>query len=624
MKLLLINPRFPESFWSFSWALEEVVREKQALNSPLGLATLAGLTPDGWEITLIDENVEPIDWSAEADVVGVCGMGVQFPRQKEILQHFRRKGCFVVAGGAYASLCPEEYADLADVVIAGEAENIWPQFCRDFAKGDPQKLYHETGEVDITTSPVPRFDLLKLDKYQKVSIQFSRGCPFLCEFCDIIVMFGRKPRTKSFEQVEQELEVLRAHGVKSVFFVDDNLIGNLPQARKLLAFLTEYQKKHDFPFTFGTEASLNMASEPKLMEAFKTAHFEWVFIGLESPSEESLAETKKNQNLRGDMLSNLRTIYSYGIDIMAGFIIGFDHDDQTIFERQYKFIMESGIAVSMVGLLVALPKTPLFKRLAAAGRLASKDTTPDGTRPYTNIVPEKMTQAELVEGYQQLLFRLRSDKNIHERLLNKVKYLKDPPTTPYLTWRQKLAYFSRLLIFGILPGGPKRMYYFTKSFFWGLAHPQSLPIILTDWIASISLKNFGDRYKRVPGQAETTLATLKQKLLTGIATPLERGWMDLRLSVLQNRPHIWIDLNQPLDSKAVRVLYRTLSQTLKVSRQAVVLDLHQLKENQLQYLITLLKKLRRYHEQIQIQISETLYPRLKDQLMFFRYSLVAA
>jgi hypothetical protein len=358
------------------------------------------------------------------------------------------------------------------------------------------------------------------------------------------------------------------------------------------------------------------------MEAFKAARFEWVFIGLESPSEESLVETKKNQNLRGDMLSNLRTIYSYGIDILAGFIIGFDHDDETIFERQYKFIMESGIAVSMVGLLVALPKTPLYQRLEKAGRLIA-NKTPDGTRPYTNIIPEKMTQEQLVEGYQKLMFRLRSDRAIHERLINKVKYLQDPPTTPYLTLGQKLSYFFRLIFLGVIPGGPRRIYYFTKSFFWGLLHPRSLPVILTDWIASIALKNFGDRYRRVaPSQAETTLALLKQKLIGGIAAPFGRGLMDLRLSILQNRPHIWIDLKQELNPKAVKVLYRTLSKTLKESREAIVLDLHQLKESQLQNLELLLKKLRRYHEQIQIQISEALYSKLKDQLVFFQYSLV--
>lgn len=218
MKLLLINPQFPESFWSFSWILDKVLRDKKTVNTPLGLATLAALAPQDWEIQIIDENVEPIDWSAEADIVGVCGMAVQGPRQREILKHFRNRGAYVVAGGSYASLCPEDYEEDADTVVSGESERIWPEFCKDFLAGKPKKLYKETESVDLSTSPAPRFDLLKLDRYQKVSIQFSRGCPFRCEFCDIIVMFGRKPRVKTFEQVEKELDNLREAGVKSVFF----------------------------------------------------------------------------------------------------------------------------------------------------------------------------------------------------------------------------------------------------------------------------------------------------------------------------------------------------------------------------------------------------------------------
>src|SRR5262245_13978732 len=210
MKLLLINPRLPESFWCFSWALRHVARDKKAVLSPLGLATVAALTPPDWDVTILDENIEPIDWDARADVVGVCGMAVQYPRQREIAAHFRRQGCHVLAGGSYAPLCPEEYQDVADTVVAGEAEYAWPRFCDDFRRGRPQRLYQETGVVDLADSPVPRHDLLKLHLYQSVAVQFSRGCPFRCEFCDIIVTFGRKPRTKPLNQVERELDLLRS------------------------------------------------------------------------------------------------------------------------------------------------------------------------------------------------------------------------------------------------------------------------------------------------------------------------------------------------------------------------------------------------------------------------------
>jgi radical SAM superfamily enzyme YgiQ (UPF0313 family) len=622
MKLLLINPRFPESFWSFSWAINKVTRDKKTINSPLGLATLAALTPAEWGITIIDENVEPIDWDFEADIVGVCGMGVQVARQKEILQHFRKRGVFTVAGGSYASLCPEEYYGLVDTVVAGESEKIWPQFCDDFVAGHPQKHYQETGEIDLVTSPVPRYDLLKLDVYQKVSLQFSRGCPFNCEFCDIIVMFGRKPRTKSPEQIGLELDLLRQHGVTNAFFVDDNLIGHLPQAQKLLAYLAAYQKKHNYRFSFGTEASLNMATDTELLQLFKAANFEWVFIGIESPNAESLKETKKNQNLREDIQTSIRTIYSYGIDIMAGFIVGFDSDDQDIFERQYQLIVGSGISVAMVALLYAIPKTPLYKRLKEAGRLEPVDIL-DNTRPTTNIVPQRMTREELVTGYLKLYQRLLRDRVTYQRLANKIRYLKDPIVPPYLSWKIKLQYFGRFFFSGIVAGGPRRFYYFLRSFALGIRHPKNLAIIISDWIAILSLKAFADRYFEVSSsRAQAALQFLQQKLLRRIAEPIERGLVALRLETLQDRLHIWVDIRYPLDRKVMNRLARSVRQTLKRSREAVVVDCRHLKASSAVQLEILLKKLRRYHHQIHFQITEALHHQLSHEFALFHYTLV--
>lgn len=623
VKLLLINPRFPESFWSFSWAINKVTRDKRTVNSPLGLATLAALTPKDWEITIIDENIEAIDWSAEADIVGVCGMGVQVPRQKEILRHFRKRGIYTVAGGSYASLCPEEYPNVVDTVIAGEAEKIWPEFCADFEAKQPQNFYEETGEIDLSTSPVPRYDLLKLNDYQKISLQFSRGCPYLCEFCDIIVMFGRKPRTKTPEQVGRELDLLRQHGITSVFFVDDNLIGNLPQAKKLLSFLAEYQEKHHYNFSFGTESSLNMASDKELMSLFKKANFEWVFIGIETPNIESLKETKKPQNMREDILTSVQTIYSYGIDIFAGFIVGFDSDDQTIFDRQYEFIVSSGIAVAMVGLLHAPPKTPLNQRLQKAGRLRQVDAS-DNTRPATNVIPLRMTYDELVEGYQKLLRRLLQDRVIYRRLVNKLHYLKNPLTSPHFSWKQKIRYTWRLLWFGIVTGGPARLYYFSRSLLLSFRQPKGLALIMSDWIATLSLKAFVDRYDSPSvSQTQTVLHALREKLVRRIAEPLQRGCIALRIAVLQDRAHIWIDLKQPLNRKAIRVLSRSIRQTLKKSKEAIILDCRQLKVSSGAQIESLLKKLRRYHHQVHIQLTETLYQQLRDEFILFHYTLVA-
>ncbi len=296
-------------------------------------------------------------------------MGVQFQRQSELLAYYRGRGLSVVAGGSYASLCPEKYAERADAVIAGEAEYVWPQFCKDFEAGIPEALYRETGTVELPDSPVPRFDLLKLDLYSGASLQFSRGCPFRCEFCDIIVMFGRRPRVKTMEQVGRELDALRAQGVKRVFFVDDNLIGNRPQAKALLHFLKDYQTRHNYQFGFGTEASLNLASDDELLRLFREANFSWVFIGIETPDEASLKETKKTQNVGGNMLENLYRVYANGIDVLAGFIVGFDNDTLETFDVQHDFIMASGIQSAMIGLLHALPRTPLYERLEKEGRL---------------------------------------------------------------------------------------------------------------------------------------------------------------------------------------------------------------------------------------------------------------
>jgi radical SAM superfamily enzyme YgiQ (UPF0313 family) len=218
LRLLLISPKFPESFWSFKWAVDRILPGKRAINPPLGLATLAALCPPHWQVTIVDENIEAVPLYPEVDLIGVCGMGVQFERQRQLLAYYRSQGYFVVTGGSYASLCPERYQTIADAVVAGEAEYVWPRFCRDFETGRPLSFYQETGTVDLGDSPTPRFDLLQLDKYTTATLQFSRGCPYRCEFCDIIVMFGRKPRCKPLVQVQRELDALRAAGARNVFF----------------------------------------------------------------------------------------------------------------------------------------------------------------------------------------------------------------------------------------------------------------------------------------------------------------------------------------------------------------------------------------------------------------------
>ncbi|MFB6260327.1 MAG: radical SAM protein, partial [Thiohalorhabdaceae bacterium] len=406
VRLLLINPRPPESFWSFSWAMDRVMAPQRALNPPLGLATLAGLCPDHWEVTIVDEAVEPIPAQPHADMVGVCGMGVQHTRQRELLGRYREQGYYTVAGGSFASLCPDQLTDVADTVVAGEAEAIWPRFCANFEAGRPQASYIESGAVEMSDVPVPRFDLLSLDRYATASLQFSRGCPYQCDFCDIIVMFGRRPRTKAPEQIGRELDALRNQGADSAFFVDDNLIGNKKVAKALLRYLADYQKRHDYPFQFGTEASLNLAQDPEMLGLFREAGFGWVFLGIETPDVESLRAAGKMQNTKADLLDSVHTLYAYGIDVFAGFIVGFDNDTPEAFEQQHRFIVDAGIQVAMVGLLTALPHTPLYERLEQEGRLRHDVAPGDNTGGHTNILPAGMSYQAMVSGYTALYRRL--------------------------------------------------------------------------------------------------------------------------------------------------------------------------------------------------------------------------
>jgi radical SAM superfamily enzyme YgiQ (UPF0313 family) len=455
VKIYLVTPRNPPSFWTYDRILP--VLGKKCVFPNLSMPTVAGLTPGEHEIVLCDENVEEIDFDVEADLVGVTGYIVHKQRMLEIVAEFRRRGRFVVVGGPYASLCPEELRGRCDVLFVDEAEETWPVFLRDFARGTWKTEYRPDEKPDLSLSPKPRFDLLKVDRYHALTIQFARGCPFNCEFCDIIVVYGRRPRAKSVEQVMAEVEECHRLGATQVFVVDDNFIGNKKLAKDLLRAMARWGAEHDYPIDFNTEVSLNVAQDDELLGLLRDANFTTVFIGIESPRVASLKETRKTQNTRGDLVESVRRVHSYGIQVQAGMIVGFDNDDLSIFEEQLRFIQEARIPVSMTGMLQAMPKTPLHTRVAKEGRLLA-DSTGDQF-VFSNIQPKRMTRRQLYEGYSRLIAQLYDFRAYRERTLGFLLNRGRQVTRGFHVHRGELQLFVRILGHTVFRAGPRRAWF---------------------------------------------------------------------------------------------------------------------------------------------------------------------
>ena len=414
--IVFVNPRFEVSYWGLEHALTLLGKKCNVPTACLPL--LAALTPPGHQVTLVDENVESIDFDrlARADIVGLTGMSVQRGRMREILGELKARGVFTVVGGPWVTVQEDYFDDFTDVIFIGEAETTWPQFLDDWAHGRHQRRYEQAEPTDMTRVPVPRYDLLKAKNYVFGSIQFSRGCPFQCEFCDIIVTFGRKPRMKTSAQVIAELEALRRQHLPIAFIVDDNLIGNKVAAKALLRDVAAWQAAEGYPLQFFTEASLNLSEDDELMELMVAANVTVVFIGIESPNEESLREAKKYQNVHkgGTIVERVRKVQDAGLEVWSGMIVGFDHDDTRIFKEQADFIRQTDILHAMVGMLSAIPKTPLHARLKKEGRLDLQDEQPFGT----NVIPLGMTRDELRDGYIDLMRDLYDPDFYFERLEN--------------------------------------------------------------------------------------------------------------------------------------------------------------------------------------------------------------
>jgi len=475
IKVLMVWPCFPASFWSLCEVMQMV--PERSLVPPLGLITVAALCPAQWEIRLVDLGFqdlrdEDILW---ADLVMVSAMAVQRKGVRLTLERASKLNRRTMIGGPYASSEPDALLPLADHVVVGEPDEVFPQIALDLERGSARRLYSIAEKPDVSRTPVPRFDLLELNKYTFMSVQFSRGCPFTCEFCDIITIYGRRPRTKSPAQLTGELDaILQLGWRKEVFVVDDNFIGNHKAALELAQELERWQRRNGYPFAFFTEASIDLASRPALLDAMVKANFCRVFIGIESPSRESLKETKKFQNLRRDPLDSIRLIQQHGLWVMGGFIVGFDSDPPDIFYQQIDFVERAAIPWAMTGVLQAPPTTPLYERMKREGRLLQDNPEPSNFDPpnFRPVLP----LPELLDGAKRMLLTLYYPRRFFERALDSLErwQLQPGQRAPALS----LLYLLRVLLKsvwkqGVLSGYRRAYWRYMRRLVsrWGL-HPQ--------------------------------------------------------------------------------------------------------------------------------------------------------
>jgi radical SAM superfamily enzyme YgiQ (UPF0313 family) len=472
---------YPDTFWSFKHALKFV--SKKASFPPLGLLTVAAMLPKEWDVKLIDMNAselthQDILW---ADYVFISAMSIQSESADDVIQRCNRLNARIVAGGPLFTSSPEYY-DNVDHLILNEAEITLLMFLNDLKKnnGRAEHIYTSEDWAEITTTPLPRWDLINIKNYTSMNVQYSRGCPFDCDFCDITVLYGRKPRTKNKEQVIAELDALYFTGWRGpVFFVDDNFIGNKSKLKKeILPAITEWMTKRKNPFYLNTEASINLADDEQLMYQMVKAGFEAVFIGIESPNTDSLVECNKTQNSNRNLISSIKTIQQAGLEVQGGFIVGFDNDPPKIFDDLTNFIQDSGIVTAMVGLLNAPKGTKLQKRLETEGRML-KDFTGNNTDFSINFIP-KMDSKKLLDGYQNILNKIYSPKYYYERVMLFIKEFEPKKKKVFhLNPSYILALFRSIIKLGVI--GEERIYYW-KLFLWTLFRkPQlfSLAILFT-------------------------------------------------------------------------------------------------------------------------------------------------
>ncbi len=474
---LLVYPEFPDTFWSLKYAIKFI--SKKSAYPPLGLLTVAAMLPEDWDKKLIDMNVEKLrdidlKW---ADLVFFSAMSIQLESVKRVISGCKKAGVKTVAGGPLFTVWPEKFDDI-DYLVLNEAELTLPQFLEDLEKGHPKHVYSSKEWPDLCRSPKPLFDLINIKNYSSMNIQYSRGCPYNCEFCEIIVLYGHKPRLKSTAQVIEELDMLYNAGWRgTVFFVDDNFIGNKEQLKNdVLPAIIGWSERKGHPFTFHTEVSINLADDDELMRLMVNAGFTMVFIGIETPHKDSLAECNKYQNINHDLMDCINRIQKHGLQVQGGFIIGFDSDPDTIFDSLIRFIQESSIVVAMVGLLNAPRGTKLFQRLERENRITS-DMCINNTDFSINFLP-RMNYDKLVTGYKKVLDTIYKPSNYYDRV---TRYMRKTSTARNVSGKIQLSGIAAFIrsIFSLGIAGKERRLYWKLMFDTLFHYPRQIPTAVT-------------------------------------------------------------------------------------------------------------------------------------------------
>lgn len=489
MKALLIYPEFPDTFWSFRYALKFIHRK--ASSPPLGLLTIAAMLPEAWEKRLVDMNVESLDdnYLKWADLVFVSAMSVQKESVKEVIERCKTAGVRIVAGGPLFTTEYEKFEDV-DHLVLNEAEITLPCFLEDLRNGVAGHCYATDKWADLRTTLIPLWGLINKKHYASINIQYSRGCPFNCEFCDITLLCGRTPRTKTREQIIRELESVYASGFRGqVFFVDDNFIGNKKKLKEeILPAIIEWMEEKKHPFTFNTQASIELADHGDLLAMMVAAGFDVVFVGIETPHEQSLAECNKFQNRDRDLLASIRIIQKAGLEVQGGFIVGFDNDPLTIFDTQIRFIQKSGVVTAMVGILTALPRTQLYERLKKERRLLNETSSGNNTDFSTNFIPT-MDYDLLINGYKKVLSTLYSPKQYYERIRTFLReYIPPQKKLFHFRFNYIAAFIRSVIVLGII--GKERFHYWKLLLWTMFTRPRLLP-------QAVTLSIYGFHFRKV-------------------------------------------------------------------------------------------------------------------------------